>query len=93
MCIRDSVVTMPENSILLGSAFHNEITAIRVLDADGDKLPAWGVQFHPEAAKHRIERAFEWGHNREAEMLSFQKDHDGAGVLESFANVVLGHAP
>ena len=90
---QDHVVTMPENSILLGSASHNEITAIRVLGDDGGKLPAWGVQFHPEAAKHRIERAFQWGHISEAEMLSFQRDHDGAGVLESFANVVLGHAP
>ena len=90
---QDHVVTMPENSILLGSASHNEITAIRVLGDEGDKLPAWGVQFHPEAAKHRIERAFQWGHISEAEMLSFQRDHDGAGVLESFANVVLGHTP
>ena len=90
---QDHVVTMPENSILLGSASHNKITAIRVLGIDGGKLPAWGVQFHPEAAKHRIERAFQWGHISEAEMLSFQRDHDGAGVLDSFANVVLGHAP
>ena len=86
---QDHVVTMPENSVLLGSASHNEITAIRVLGASGDKLPAWGVQFHPEAAKHRIERAFQWGHMSENEMLSLQRDHDGAGVLESFANVVL----
>ena len=54
-------------------------------------MPAWGVQFHPEAARHRIQRAFEWGHITEAEMLSFQKDHDGAGVLEAFADVVQRH--
>lgn len=90
---QDHVTTMPANCILLGSAFHNEITAIRVLDSNGDKLPAWGVQFHPEAAKHRIERAYKWGHINEEEMLSFQRDHDGAGVLEAFANVVLRHTP
>ena len=90
---QDHVVTMPENCILLGSASHNDITAVRVLDAKGGKLPAWGVQFHPEAAKHRIERAYEWGHISEAEMISFQRDHDGAGVLEAFADVVLRHVP
>jgi len=88
---QDHVITIPENCILLGSAEHNPITAVRVVDSHQRKMPAWGVQFHPEAARHRIQRAFEWGHITEAEMLSFQKDHDGAGVLEAFADVVQRH--
>ena len=55
---------------------------------DGRGLPAWGVQFHPEAAKARVERAFDWGHISEEEMVAFQREHDGAGVLSSFASVV-----
>ena len=64
---------------------------MRVIGSDGKKMPAWGLQFHPEAAKHRIERSFGWGHITEDEMMSFQREHDGAGVLEAFANVVLNH--
>ena len=85
---QDHVTTVPESCLLLGSAEHNRITAVRVLDEDGMKLPAWGLQFHPEAAKARIERAFEWGHITEEEMFSFQREHDGAGVLNSFASVI-----
>lgn len=88
---QDHVITVPENCILLGSAEHNRVTAVRVLDSNDRFMPAWGVQFHPEAAKHRIERAYEWGHISKEEMLSFQKEHDGAGVLESFAGVVRRH--
>jgi len=51
-------------------------------------LPAWGVQFHPEAAKARVERAFEWGHITREELEAFQREHDGAGILSSFAAVV-----
>jgi len=58
---------------------------------DGLELPAWGVQFHPEAAKARVERAFDWGHISEEELVSFQREHDGVGVLNSFASVVLAN--
>ena len=85
---QDHVTTVPESCLLLGSAEHNRVTAVRVLDDNGGELPAWGVQFHPEAAKARVERAFEWGHISEEEMVSFQREHDGAGVLNSFASVV-----
>ena len=85
---QDHVTTVPESCLLLGSAEHNRVTAVRVLGEDGAGLPAWGVQFHPEAAKARVERAFEWGHISEEEMASFQREHDGAGVLNSFASVV-----
>lgn len=88
---QDHVVTVPECCELLGSAEHNSVTAVRVIGAHGEKMPAWGLQFHPEAAKHRIERSFGWGHITEDEMLAFQREHDGAGVLEAFANVVLSH--
>ena len=85
---QDHVTTVPESCLLLGSAEHNRVTAVRVLGEDGAGLPAWGVQFHPEAAKARVERAFEWGHISEEEMASFQREHVGAGVLNSFASVV-----
>jgi len=88
---REHVMSVPENCTLLGFTNHNEITAIRVNDKDGLPLPAWGVQFHPEAAKARVERAFEWGHITREELISFRRDHDGAGILESFAEVALGN--
>ena len=87
---RDHVVTVPDCCSLLGRTDHNLVTAVRVLDEDGEYLPAWGVQFHPEAAKARIERAFEWGHISQEELDSFQREHDGAGILGSFASTVLG---
>jgi|TARA_B100000131_G_scaffold19481_2_gene19189 GMP synthase-like glutamine amidotransferase len=86
---QDHVVSVPEECTLLGSAKHNRVTAIRVCNTDGLPLPAWGVQFHPEAAKARIRRAFDWGHISEEELASFEREHDGAGVLSSFASVVI----
>ncbi|MDP6661868.1 MAG: type 1 glutamine amidotransferase [Candidatus Thalassarchaeaceae archaeon] len=88
---RDHVMSVPECCTLLGSTEHNGVTAVRVNSEDGVSLPAWGVQFHPEAAKARIERAFEWGHITREELVSFQREHDGAGILESFAAVITGH--
>lgn len=85
---QDHVMDVPESCLLLGSAEHNRVTAVRVIGDDGMGLPAWGVQFHPEAAKARVERAFDWGHISEEEMVAFQREHDGAGVLNSFASVV-----
>jgi len=85
---QDHVTTVPKSCLLLGSAEHNRVTAVRVMDEDGLELPAWGVQFHPEAAKARVERSFEWGHISEEEMIAFQREHDGAGVLNSFASVI-----
>ena len=85
---QDHVMTVPESCLLLGSAEHNVVTAVRVMGEDGRELPAWGVQFHPEAAKARVERAFDWGHISEEEMASFQREHDGAGILNSFASVI-----
>jgi hypothetical protein len=52
-------------------------------------LPAWGIQCHQEAARKRIERAFEWGHITEEEFTSFKGEHDGASILSSFARIVL----
>jgi len=52
---QDHVTTIPESCLLLGSAEHNRVTAVRVMGEDGLTLPAWGVQFHPEAAKARVE--------------------------------------
>ena len=88
---QDHVTTVPKSCLLLGSAEHNRVTAVRAMDEDGLDLPAWGVQFHPEAAKARMERAFDWGHISEEELVSFQREHDGVGVLNSFASVVLAN--
>jgi GMP synthase-like glutamine amidotransferase len=85
---QDHVTTVPDSCLLLGSAEHNRVTAVRVMSGDGRALPAWGVQFHPEAAKARVERAFEWGHISEEEMSNFQREHDGVGVLNSFASAI-----
>tara|TARA_B100000945_G_scaffold311488_1_gene304744 strand:+ start:484 stop:1389 length:906 start_codon:yes stop_codon:yes gene_type:complete len=88
---QDHVITVPGCCTLLGSARHNRVTAVRVNDEMGMALPTWGVQFHPEAAKARVERAFGWGHITQEELASFQREHDGAGVLKSFASVVLSN--
>ena len=87
---QDHVMTVPENCELLSKTSHNGVTAVRVHAEDGRALPAWGVQFHPEAARARIERAYEWGHITEEEFSSLKGEHDGAGILSSFASVVLG---
>ena len=90
---QDHVVTMPNNCNHIGIADHNSITAIRVNDELGNPLPAWGIQCHPEAARKRIERAFEWGHITEEEFESFKGEHDGASILSSFARIVLENTP
>ena len=90
---QDHVVTMPENSILLGSASTTRLLRLEFWTRMGASYLHGECNSIQKYAKHRIERAFQWGHISEAEMLSFQRDHDGAGVLESFANVVLGHTP
>ena len=87
---QDHVMTVPDSCSLLGATTHNRVTAVRVHADDGSALPAWGLQFHPEAARARIERAYEWGHITEVEYSSFKGEHDGAGILESFASIVLG---
>ena len=61
---------------------------IIVAAISNEKTSLYGVQFHPEAAKARVERAFDWGHISEEEMASFQREHDGAGILNSFASVI-----
>jgi len=86
---QDHVITVPECCELLASTSHNAVTAVRVHGEGGDPLPSWGVQFHPEAAKARVERAFEGGYISEEELVEFSKDHDGAGILETFASVVM----
>jgi|GEM_PF-77784 len=85
---QDHVVESPDNCILLATAPHNQHVAVRVADSDGLRLPAWGVQFHPEASKSRIRRSFELGHISEQEMNAFEGEHDGAAILANFAEVV-----
>ena len=85
---QDHVMTLPNSCKLLCSTSHNGVTAVRVFSDDGEKLPAWGLQFHPEAARARIERAHEWGHITDEELASFKGEHDGASILSSFASIV-----
>jgi len=85
---QDHVMTVPDCCTLLGNTEHNGVTAVRVHSDKGVALPAWGVQFHPEAARARVERAYDWGHITKEELESFRREHDGAGILKSFAAVV-----
>ena len=85
---QDHVITVPKSCSLICSTNHNQVTAVRVLSENGEPLPSWGVQFHPEAARARIERAHEWGHISDEELASFKGEHDGASILSSFASVV-----
>ena len=82
---QDHVVGIPERVLVLGSAAHNSLATVRVLREDGSPLPVWGLQFHPEAARKRIERSVKLGHISAEEALSFERDHDGAQVLANFA--------
>ena len=86
---QDHVASIPENCTLLSKTSHNLVTAVRVNNESGEPLPAWGIQFHPEAARKRIERSYGWGHISEEEYNSFRGEHDGAGILSSFAKIVL----
>ena len=85
---QDHVMSVPNNCTLLSKTSHNMVTAVRVNNELGEPMPAWGIQFHPEAAKKRIERAYGWGHISEEEYKSFKGEHDGAGILSSFAKIV-----
>ena len=89
---QDHVVGLPENSpecncVLLASAPHSELVSFRVHSSSGP-LPVWGIQFHPEAAKHRLARSLLLGHISPEEAESFEREHDGAAVLSNFADVV-----
>ena len=86
---QDHVISVSECCTILGKTTHNEIAAIRVNDDYGNPMPSWGLQFHPEAAKKRIERAYGWGHITEEEFTSFKGEHDGASILATFARIVL----
>ncbi|MDB3855281.1 type 1 glutamine amidotransferase [Euryarchaeota archaeon] len=86
---QDHVMSIPDNCTLLSRTSHNLVTAVRVNNELGVPMPAWGIQFHPEAARKRIERAYGWGHISEEEYNSFRGEHDGAGILTSFAKIVM----
>jgi GMP synthase-like glutamine amidotransferase len=73
---------------LLGSSEHCKNAAIRVIDENEELLPAWGVQFHPEASKARINRSYDLGHISLEEKEAFNRDHDGARILDNFASIV-----
>ena len=85
---QDHVVKLPDCVKLLGTAPHNSMASVRVCDGSGKELPIWGVQFHPEAAKNRIERSVRLGHITASEAKAFEREHDGAHILTNFANEV-----
>ncbi|MDP6900163.1 MAG: type 1 glutamine amidotransferase [Candidatus Thalassarchaeaceae archaeon] len=80
---QDHVTALPSGVTHLASAGHCGYAAFKV-----DHRRAWGVQFHPEAARARIERSFRLGHINEDELAAFQRDHDGAALLSAFAEQV-----
>tara|TARA_Y100000294_G_scaffold163700_1_gene169812 strand:+ start:137 stop:1075 length:939 start_codon:yes stop_codon:yes gene_type:complete len=82
---QDHVVNIPERVIVLGSAPHNSLATVRILSEGGIELPIWGLQFHPEAARKRIERSVILGHISAEEATAFEREHDGAQVLANFA--------
>ena len=75
--------------VLLASAPHNRHVAVRALDADGGLSTSWGVQFHPEASRARIERSLSLGHITRQDLEAFNREHDGERILANFASVVL----
>ncbi|MDP6098642.1 MAG: gamma-glutamyl-gamma-aminobutyrate hydrolase family protein [Candidatus Thalassarchaeaceae archaeon] len=83
---QDHVVEISKRVIVLGSAPHNSHATVRILGEGGGKLPIWGLQFHPEAARKRIERSVKLGHISNEEAAAFGQEHDGAQVLANFAD-------
>ncbi|MBN16610.1 MAG: hypothetical protein CMB37_00410 [Euryarchaeota archaeon] len=80
---QDHVTELPSGAMHISSAGHCGYAAFRL---EGKQV--WGVQFHPEASRARIERSFRLGHINEEELLAFQRDHDGDALLAAFANQV-----
>jgi len=85
---QDHVVGLPEQAVVLGSVDHNSLASVRIIDEQDEYLPIWGLQFHPEAAKNRIERSVRLGHISAEEAKAFEREHDGATILANFASVV-----
>jgi len=88
---QDHVVGIPECAVLLASVPHNADTAVRISDGEGNQLPAWGVQFHPEATKQLIAKSLSLGHISAEEASAFKREHDGAKILSNFAEIVVAH--
>lgn len=88
---QDHVVGIPECAVLLASVPHNADTAVRISDGEGNQLPAWGVQFHPEATKQLIAKSLSLGHISAEEASAFKREHDGAKILSNFAEIVVVH--
>ncbi|HIB23353.1 MAG: hypothetical protein CXX81_14815 [Methanobacteriota archaeon] len=85
---QDHVVELPKQAVVLGSTDHNSLASVRIIDEQEGYLPIWGLQFHPEAAKDRIERSVRLGHISAEEAKAFEREHDGAAILANFATVV-----
>ncbi len=85
---QDHVVKLPEKAVVLGSTNHNSSASVRILDEQSENLLIWGLQFHPEAAKNRIERSVSLGHISAKEATAFEREHDGAAILSNFASIV-----
>jgi len=85
---QDHVEELPKQAVVLGSTSHNSLASVRILDEQNEPLPIWGLQFHPEATKNRIERSVGLGHISAEEAKSFEREHDGAAILSNFASVV-----
>ncbi len=85
---QDHVVGLPEQAVLLAGTPHNPLASVRIEDEQGGVLPVWGLQFHPEAAKNRIQRSVSLGHISAEEATAFERQHDGAEILANFATEV-----
>jgi GMP synthase-like glutamine amidotransferase len=82
---QDHVVGLPDQAVLLAGTSHNPLASVRIEDGQGGVLPVWGLQFHPEAVKDRIERSVRLGHISAEEAKAFEREHDGAAILANFA--------
>lgn len=86
---QDHVSRIPANSILLASAPHTPNCAFRICDERGNVLPAWGLQFHPEAQDSVISQAVKDNEFEEGEEEIFAPPHDGNLILANFVNALL----
>ena len=87
---QDHVRKLPPNSILLATIEHTNNCAFRVVDLNGIMLPAWGLQFHPEAQDSVISHAIKMSEFSNEQQEIFSAPHDGGKVLSNFANIAMG---
>ena len=84
---QEHVMKLPNKSCIqkIATAKHTPYASVRVFDESGEKLPAWGIQFHPESSSKVIQKSVQDGHEDSSRAKVFKENHIGSAVLKNFA--------